>query len=173
MNGITLRMKQFLILLIGFILLSQLTCSPKRPPRHVMGPPPDGVFPLRETPEELIIGMKLRLDLTDEQEEKVLPILEEQYKKQCEIIEKYRGQGAGGRDSLRSELRGLQESCQERLRPILTAEQMEGYKKMIAEQLRPPREGRHRGMPGGRGGGMGGDRGGGGGPGREPPGPEI
>ena len=118
------------------------------------------------TPEELLATMKDRLSLTDEQQEKVRPIIEEYCKKQQDIIEKYKGQEPRGGDCcLRCDLQRLGESTEKQLATFLTEKQMREYQKIQDElQPRPPENGQQgmgRERPGGRG-GMGGGRGGGG-----------
>ena len=118
------------------------------------------------TPEELLASMRDRLNLTDEQQEKVCPIMEEYCKKQQDIIGKYKGQETRGGDCcLRCELQRLGESTEKQLTAVLTEKQMREYQKMQDElQPRSPENGPQemgRERPGGRG-GMGGGRGGGG-----------
>jgi hypothetical protein len=111
--------------------------------------------------------MKERLNLTDEQDGKVRPIMEEYCKKQQDIIGKHKGQEPRGGDCcLRCELQRLGESTEKQLAALLTEKQMREYQKMQDElQPRSPEngpQGMGKGGPGGRGG-----RGGGG---RMPPG---
>jgi len=118
------------------------------------------------TPEELLASMRDRLNLTDEQQEKVRPIMEEYCKKQQDIIGKYKGQETRGGDCcLRCELQRLGESTEKQLTAVLTEKQMREYQKMQDElQPRSPENGPQemgRERPGGRG-GMGGGTGGGG-----------
>jgi hypothetical protein len=78
--------------------------------------------------------MKDRLSLTDEQQEKVRPIMEEYCKKQKDIIEKYKGQERRGGDCcLRCEVQRLGESTEKQLATFLTEKQMREYQKMQDE----------------------------------------
>jgi len=121
-------------------------------------------MPPQYTSEELLATMKDRLNLTDEQQKKVRPIIEEYCKTQQDIIGKYNGQESRGGDCcLRCELERLNESTEKQLATVLTEKQMRGYQKMQAElQPKSPENGPP-GMggqgPGDRG-GMGGGRGG-------------
>ena len=85
--------------------------------------------------------MKNRLNLTDEQEAKFRPIIEEQITKRGALIEKYQGQGREGMGSLRNELEELNQSTENQLQSILTKEQMENYRNMQAEERRQMRKG--------------------------------
>ena len=91
--------------------------------------------------DQIISDMKSRLNLTDEQETKIRPIIEEQIKKRNALIEKYQGQGHQGRESLRSEMQALGKSTEDQLQPILTKEQMGNYQKMQDEERQNMRKG--------------------------------
>ena len=94
------------------------------------------------TPEELFATMKERLGLSNVQEEKVRPIIEEYCKKQQDIIEKYKRQEhRGGECCLRCDLQRLGESTEKQLAAFLTEKQLKEYQK-IQEELQPkPSEG--------------------------------
>jgi Spy/CpxP family protein refolding chaperone len=85
--------------------------------------------------------MKNRLNLTDEQEARIRPIIEEQIKNRAALIEKYQGHGREGRRFLRNELQELNQNTENQLQSILTKEQMEKYRKMQAEEREQMREG--------------------------------
>ncbi len=78
--------------------------------------------------------MKIILMLTDEQEIKIRPIIEEQVKKRHELIKKYQGQDRPGRDSLRDELKDLRISTENQLQYFLTNDQMIRYGYMQQEE---------------------------------------
>jgi len=147
------------------LLMFLVACSSARMGKGA--PPPGRGMELPQyTPAELLAAMKDRLDLTDEQQEKVRPIIEEYCKKQKDIIEKYKGQVSRGGDCcLRCELQRLGESTEKQLATFLTEKQMREYQKIQDElQPRSPEngpQGMGRKGPGGRG-GMGGGMGGGG-----------
>jgi len=90
----------------------------------------------RKTPEQMISLMKTRLGLTDEQEAKIRPIIQESFKEQEKILDKSRGQDRSGIRALRGELRQHQISVEEKLSKTLTAEQLVGYRKLQEEQRR-------------------------------------
>ena len=158
-------LKQLPKITLFFLLIFLVACSQTRMGR---GAPPSGGMALPQyTPEELLATMKDRLSLTDEQQEKARPIMEEYCKKQQDIIENYKEQERRGGDCcLRCELQRLGESTEKQLATFLTEKQMREYQKMQDElQPRPPENGQQgmgRERPGGRG-GMGGGMGGGGG----------
>ena len=142
------------------LLITVLACSPTRTARGGMGSPRGGMTLPRQTPEEIMATMKERLNLTEEQEAKVKPIIDEQCEARDEIIAKYRGQGRDSRRSMRSEMQALQEGTEEKLSTVLTEEQLEEYRKMQEEQRQKMREQKKQRMGRGRRGGMGGGRGG-------------
>jgi len=156
-----------------FLVMIMMACSQPRMERRGWAPPEGGVAPPPQyTAEELLATMKDRLNLTDEQQEKVRPIIEGYCKKRQGIMEKHKGQESHGGDCcLRCELQRLGESTEKQLAIVLTDKQMRAYQKIQDELQPPPPEGEERGMgrerPGGRG-GMGGGRGGGGGGGMPP-----
>jgi|WetSurSiteA1Bulk_404760.scaffolds.fasta_scaffold08784_1 hypothetical protein len=145
------------------LLIFLVACSQ---PRTRRGAPPGGGMTLPQyAPEELLASMRDRLNLTDEQQKKVRPIMEEYCKKQQDIIGKYKGQEPHGGDCcLRCELQRLEESIEKQLATFLTEKQMREYQKIQDElQPRSPEkngpQGMDKGGPGGRGGwggGMGG-----------------
>jgi len=122
--------------------------------------------PPQYTSEELFATMKDRLNLTDEQQAKVRPIIEGYCQKRQDIIGKFKGQGSRGEDCcLRCDLQRLGESTEKQLATVLTDIQMREYQK-IQDQLQPHspesgQQGMGDGSSGGRG-HMGGRRGGGG-----------
>lgn len=119
--------------------------------------------------DDWILEMKERLDLTEEQADLVLPILDEARKQRQAMMEKFRGQGRGGMGpggvgrgdmsamrEMREEMQRLDEQTEQRLAKILTEKQMDEYRKIKKEQRERMRE-RMRGEMGRRpGGGRGG-----------------
>ena len=159
-NSLTLLLRITACLL----LITVLACSPTRMARGGMGSPRGGMPLPQQTPEEIFTVLRDRLNLTEEQEAKVKPIIEEQCETRDEIITKFKGQGRESRRSMRSALQAHQEVTEEKPSAVLTEEQMEEYRKIQEEQRQRMREqmeqkrmgkGRRGGM-----GGMGGGRGG-------------
>jgi len=157
------------------LLIFLVACSQPKMGRKGWAPPGGGMALPQYTPEELLASMRDRLNLTDEQQERVHPIIEEYCKKQQGIIGKYKGQELRGGDCcLRCEVQRLGESTEKQLAAFLTEKQMREYQKMQDElqprspENRPQEMGRER--PGGRGGMGGGGWGGTGGGGGMPPG---
>lgn len=95
------------------------------------------------SPDQIMADMKSRLGLTEDQEARIRPILENEFVKRHAIIEKYQGQGRQGRSSLRNELQQLRSSTDHQLEPILTKAQMEEYRKMQEEARQKMRGGGH------------------------------
>ena len=91
--------------------------------------------------DQIISDMKNRLNLTDEQEAKIRPIIEDQITKRGALIEKYQGQGREGMGSLKNEMQELSKTTENQLQSILTKEQMENYRNMQAEERQQMRKG--------------------------------
>jgi hypothetical protein len=87
-----------------------------------------------KTAGEIITQMKGRLHLTEDEEVKVRPIIEEQVERRKELIKKYEGQGYKGMDSLKDELKDLRISTANQLQYFLTSDQMIKYGAMQQEE---------------------------------------
>lgn len=116
------------ITIVCFCLLTTVLCSSARARNR-------GNMPEGKTANELISVMKTRLNLADEQEIQIRPIIEEEYAKRQEIIEEYAGQGRGSKGAMSTELQELQKITEIKLEAILTNEQMKEYRKLRAEEL--------------------------------------
>lgn len=118
----------YYLILISFPLLVtiSMTCSPHLQNR--------GRFPETKTVDQIIIDMKNWADLTDEQEGKIRPIIEEQVKKRKELIKNYIGQEREAIISLRDELRDLRVTTAKQLQYFLTNKQMVEYGGMQQEE---------------------------------------
>jgi Spy/CpxP family protein refolding chaperone len=68
-----------------------------------------------------------KLQLTDDQIEKIRPILENQTNKRKEIFEAHSSQGFGDRRVLRNQMRALREETRSQVKHLLTEEQIEKY----------------------------------------------
>ena len=78
--------------------------------------------------------MKNWANLTDEQEVKIRPIVEEQVKKRDELIRKYEKKGREAMISLENDLRDLRLTAENRLQYFLTNKQMIEYGNMQREE---------------------------------------
>ena len=85
-----------------------------------------------------------QLGLTDDQQEPVRTILEEQNKKRMDLREQARASGSFG--GMREQMMALAEETETRLAEVLTDEQMATYRKIMEE--RAARRGMRRGGPG-------------------------
>lgn len=102
---------------------------------------------MNSSPEQVMSKMKERLNLTEEQETKVRPIIEESIQKRREILKK----DPQDRSTIKNELQELQWTTDMRLGVILTEEQMKEYQKLREEQSEKMRsEQRSRGSRSGR-----------------------
>ena len=120
------------------LLIFLMACSQQpRMGRKGWAPPGGGMALPQYTPEELLASMRDRLNLTDEQQEKVRPIMEEYCKKQQDIIRKYKGQEPHGGDCcLRGDLQRLEESTEKQHLAFLTEKQMREFQRM-QDELQP------------------------------------
>lgn len=95
-------------------------------------------------PDQMMTRMIERLDLTDEQTEQVRPIITEQLEKQKAVFKKYRGMGREGFRAARPEMQAIGQETEDRLKDVLTDEQMEDYRKW-QEEVRDSRRRQFRG----------------------------
>lgn len=86
------------------------------------------------SPEKIMSHFKEQLDLTEEQEAQILPILEEHMEKQRAMIEKYRGQARQGLQNIQAEHQGMWQELEQQLAGILTEEQMQKVRKLHDER---------------------------------------
>jgi len=78
--------------------------------------------------------MKRQLNLSNEQEVNIRPIIENQVKKREELIRKYQAQDRQSMASLRDELKDLRIVTEKQLQYFLTSEQMIDYGYMQQEE---------------------------------------
>jgi hypothetical protein len=98
----------------------------------------------RHTPEtrrvkpadHILLEMEIDLNLSNEQGEKIRPIIEGQVKRRKELIQKFQDQGQAGLGSLQAELKDLRISTAKELQYFLTNEQMVKYGNMQQEEDR-------------------------------------
>jgi Spy/CpxP family protein refolding chaperone len=109
-------------------------------------------------------------EATDEQREKLKPILEEAREKIAKVIAEAQANGAADPQAIRGQMREVMEAVREKAAGILSPEQAEKFR----AAMQPPNRGGGGGQGGGPGGGRGGQRdgqGGGGGMNGDPPPP--
>jgi hypothetical protein len=132
-DGKSLFYKYSFIVLIGSLFLAGIliSCSSKPQSRRQ---PPETKFV--KPADHIILDMKIDFKLSDEQELKIRPIIEEQVKKRRGLIERFQNQGSPGLEALRQELKNLRISTEGQLQFFLTNEQMIKYGKMQQEEDR-------------------------------------
>ena len=108
-----------------------------------------------QNPEKAFEKLKERLNLTDEQEEEIRPIIEQKHLKQKEIFQKYQGRSKEERQAMWGELQEVQNNTQEQLHEILSEEQIEEYKKIREEKKEHMQERSQKRMHSRQGKGMG------------------
>jgi len=119
--------KYSLIMLIGYSLLASTLLSCSQPAQNHRR---KTEVKEAKTAGQIISAMKTELGLTDEQEGKIRPIIEEQVKKRNELIKKYHGRDCLGTDCLKDELKDLRISTENQLQYFLTDEQRIKYGNM-------------------------------------------
>jgi hypothetical protein len=125
------RYKYPFIILIGSLFLTGIliSCSSK-PQSRGQNPETRFVKPA----DYIILEMKIDLTLSDEQELKIRPIIQEQVRRRKWLIERFQNQGSPGLEALRQELKNLRISTEGQLQYLLTNEQMIKYGKMQQEE---------------------------------------
>jgi hypothetical protein len=104
------------------------SCSPHRQ-NHRSTPEP-------KSPDQIIKEMKSQLNLNNEQQAKIRPIIEDQVKRRYELIKKYQAEDRQSMDSFRDELKDLRIITERQLQYFLTSEQMIDYGYMQQEEDR-------------------------------------
>lgn len=124
-------LKYSFILLIGFILLAGAIVSCSHPaPNRKKGPVTKEAKPA----DQIISEMRATLNLTNEQEVKLRPIIEEQVKRRNELIKKYEEGKCRGTDCLIDPLKDLRISTESQLQYFLTNDQMIKYGNVQQEE---------------------------------------
>ncbi len=108
---------------------------------------------ISKSPEQLMYRLKDRLRLTEEQETKIQPIVDENFKKRSEIL---KNSGQGGK-SEKISLQELQWATDMQIGKVLTEDQMKEYEKLREEDSEKKTQ--RSDMQGGRGKRTGGMRG--------------
>jgi Spy/CpxP family protein refolding chaperone len=85
--------------------------------------------------EMVMEHLKERLNLTEEQETQILPILEESMKKRVEMFQKYGGQVRQNVQAIKTEHETMWQETEKQLAEILSEEQMQELRKMYAERV--------------------------------------
>jgi len=82
------------------------------------------------SPNEFMFLLKTRLNLSDDQETKIKPIIEDSFQKRSEIV----SNNSHDRKTMRGQLQELRWSTDMQIGKILTEEQMHEYRKLRQEQ---------------------------------------
>jgi len=90
--------------------------------------------PHHKPPEHPFAAMRERLNLTEEQAAKVGPIIDESINKRRNMMQQQREQGSGRGGAMRHELQTIQEDTEQQLEAVLTAKQMEEYRRIQHER---------------------------------------
>ncbi|MCP4109620.1 MAG: hypothetical protein GY749_29555 [Desulfobacteraceae bacterium] len=87
-----------------------------------------------QTPDQIMSALKERLNLTEEQESQVRPVIEKQVESRKAIFDKYRDEPRENRKSMRDEIKQNREDTEKQLEAILSEEQMKEYKNYLNEK---------------------------------------
>ena len=87
-----------------------------------------------QTADQIITQMKSGLQLSDEQESHIRPIIERQVQERNMLMKKYTGRDRQGMEALRDDLKDLRISTEKQLQYYLTNEQMIKYGYMQQEE---------------------------------------
>ncbi len=96
-------------------------------------------IPFKSVDDQMAI-LTEKLKLTPEQETEIRPIIQDFSEKRQALFQKYQGKGRGAYKDLFSEAKTLNEEMKSKLKPILTADQIEAYTKLRDEQRSEMRE---------------------------------
>ncbi len=88
----------------------------------------------KNDPDLIMDRLQVRLNLTDEQVEKIRPIIEDRIDKRLELIEMRNDQDRAEMQSLRNEMQELKNESQRLIESILTEDQIVEYRKMQEER---------------------------------------
>lgn len=105
----------------------------------------------RHDPDRIMSVLEDRLQLTDEQTEKIRVIFEEQDKKMKSLFEKDRERQRDEMTSMRDQMDTMQKEIEAQLQSVLTEEQMKKYQAFREEEHRRPRNDRSDNGTGGLG----------------------
>jgi hypothetical protein len=88
----------------------------------------------RMSPDRMLMHLSERLDLSADQEDRFLPILEDTFDQRREISESMRGQEVIERSAVRRQMEDLAVGLEEHAATVLTAEQMEEFRQIQEER---------------------------------------
>ena len=100
-----------------------------------------------ERVEQMLAAIDEHVDITDEQADQLRPILLEESEQRREVSEQL---GRSNREAMRAAVEALRAETNERVREILTEEQMTRYVEWQQSRPRGPRQGRRPGARGGQ-----------------------
>lgn len=88
----------------------------------------------RMSPDRVLMQLSERLDLSAEQEDRFLPILEENFDQRRVLFESLRSQEVIERSAVRRQMEDLAAGLEEQAAAVLTAEQMEEFRQIQEER---------------------------------------
>lgn len=100
-----------------------------------------------ERVEQMLLAIDEHVDITDEQADQLRPILLEEGERRREVSEQL---GRSNREAVRAAMDAIRAETNQRVREILTEEQMTKYVEWQQSRSRGPRQGRRLGGRGGQ-----------------------
>jgi len=86
------------------------------------------------SPDRALMHLSERLDLTAEQEDRLLPVFEDSFEQRRELFESLRSQEVIERSAVRRQMEDIAAGLEEKAAGVLTAEQMEEFRKIQEER---------------------------------------
>ena len=86
------------------------------------------------SPDRALMHLSERLDLTAEQEDRLLPVIEDSFEQRRELFESLRSQEVIERSVVRRQMEDLAAGLEEKAAGVLTAEQMEEFRQIQEER---------------------------------------
>ena len=86
------------------------------------------------SPDRVLMHLSERLELTGDQEDRLLPLIEDSFEQRREFFESLRSQEVIERSAVRRQMEDLAVGLEEKAAGVLTAEQMEEFRQIQKER---------------------------------------
>ncbi len=88
----------------------------------------------RMSPDRVLMHLSERLELTGDQEDRLLPLIEDNFEQRRELFESLRSQDVIERSTVRRQVEDLAAGLEEQAAAVLTAEQMDEFRQIQEER---------------------------------------
>ena len=126
--------RKHLFIALGILVIFLVTACAQPEISRYERANPTGPAQTGPTADQILDNMKSRLNLTEEQEAQIRPIIEDDITRRQEIMQKYRTKGPQGMKSMMKEMERIQVNTISQVAEFLTDEQLEEYRIMLEEQ---------------------------------------